>query len=310
MHYKCLTIIASVLLITLVAGCTGRPTTPGTPSPTPDPVQPSPIPSNDNNDQSTPPDESSDLTREQKEGIDEVLTDVQALAGAYGTLDSLTDTQLDWTALLNQRRTTLFGSCPQVSIDASTSGIGLVFDFGTTGCTSIATGGKTVSGSASISVSPDSTYLAAIDFNDLTIAGQAVSGGIDAGLEVNSDGVLIDGSCSITTAEVGTVSGEAGVLLGRDGTISIVTASLAFVDADGAPAFDVTLDDIVVDAVVNQSVIPESGTASFEIPNPGPGPETWTVVITFTAESPTTHTVLVSIEGAPAFEYEFPDTTP
>ena len=65
------------------------------------------------------------------------------------------------------------------------------------------------------------------------------------------------------------------------------------------------MGEVVIDGQGNGNFIPESGVATVTLPNEDQifGPDSTTMKVTFTAQTPTTGIVLVSVNGAPAIEY-------
>jgi hypothetical protein len=240
------------------------------------------------------------LTQARKDAVALVSEQLSTAAAALGTCSSLTDSQLDLNTIA---QTGVFGTCPEISFNASAASASIIFDFGDAGCSGPATGNQTVSGSLGLTITRGARQ-AVIESEQLTIAGKTVSGRLDVVLSSDSGSVTLTGAGTIATAGVGSVSGDFTLVIGADGTLTLDTANLNV--TDGTQSLAAELEGLVSDPVGNGNFIPESGTATFDIPNEGPGPATVTIVVTFTADTPVNGTVNVKIGDAAESEYQIP----
>ncbi len=241
----------------------------------------------------------SSLSETQQAAVTQVVKQVTATAAALGTCSALTDHRVDPNDIAVSGG---FGECPQVSFSASTLQAQLLLSFGTDGCSGAATGGQTVQGAVEATVTR-ATRSAAITFTDLQYNSQAITGGLGVTLRAAPDeAIVLDGTCNISTARLGTVAGNITVAMTAAGVMTIRTGEVAV--AGATASYQVTLTDVVVDPVTNGNFIPQSGSARFVVPSEGgPGPTQLTVVVTFTSQSPVNGTVQVQVQSLPAETY-------
>jgi hypothetical protein len=241
------------------------------------------------------------LTAAQKDAAAAVTTQLEALGAVWGTCSELSTTSLDLN-LTSQNGT--FGECPAVTlVSTAPQSVMMKLDFGATGCSSTATANQTVSGAVKISMTRG-TRTASIEFESLTVSGKAITGTVSATLATMTNGVRMTGTCDIMTAQVGSASGSLTVEITKDGLITLTTGDVTV--SDGTTSYAVALAGIVCDSINNGNFLPESGTATFEVPNEGRGPATLTVVVTFTSQTPVDGTVQVSIAGSQPVTYRLP----
>jgi hypothetical protein len=241
------------------------------------------------------------LTTAQKTAVSDVAEQTAALGSVWGTCSRLATTDLGLNPVAQDGT---FGECPSVSLlmpDPQSLTVNL--EFGIEGCSGPATGGYTVSGSVNITISRG-TQAASVVFDDLALDNQAVTGSVTASLERSDDAVTLTGTCDIATAQVGSAEGSITVEITTAGLITITTADATL--STGSATYDVALANVVLDPLNNGNFWPESGTATFEVPNDGPGPDTLTVVVTFSDQTPVDGTVQVTVEGAGPYTYQIP----
>jgi hypothetical protein len=242
-----------------------------------------------------------ELTTAQKDAVTAVAAQLQALGAVWGTCSELASTPLDLNPT-SQNGT--FGDCPAVTlVSTGPQTLAMKLDFGATGCSSNATANQTVSGAVKISMTRG-TRTASIEFEDLTVAGKAITGTVSVTLDTLANGVRLAGTCDITTAQIGSASGSLTVEITKDGLITLTTGDVTV--SDGTTSYAVALANLVCDPLNNGNFLPESGTATFEVPNEGRGPATLTVVVTFTSQTPVHGTVPVSIAGSQPVAYQLP----
>lgn len=194
-----------------------------------------------------------------------------------------------------------FGSCPAVVFVASAPTAAIQFDFGT-GCTA---GAQTVAGALELRVTRTSRTLD-VTFDEFRVAERAVTGAVSVALSRLGDSVTLAGEFDLATAGVGALDGSGDVTITRAGVVSINSADATVTAADGT-AYRVVLDGCVIDPATHGNFIPQAGTATFELPTDGAGPDLVTVVVRFDADSPSTGVVRVQVGTAPAVDFTLPD---
>ncbi len=241
------------------------------------------------------------LTTAQKTAVGDVAEQTAALGSVWGTCSGLSTTDLNLNPVAQDATV---GECPSVSLlmpDPQSLTVNL--EFGIEGCSGPATGGQTISGSVNITISRG-TQSASVVFDDLALDDQAVTGTVTATLEKTDAAVTFTGTCDITTAQVGSTEGSITVAITTAGLITITSADATL--STGTATYDVALANVVLDPLNNGNFWPESGTATFEVPNDGPGPDTLTVVVTFSEQTPVDGTVQVTVAGAGPYTYQIP----
>jgi hypothetical protein len=278
-------IMLSGMMALLIAGC---PRGGNTDTNTPDTNTP------DTND---PNAAAAQLTETQATAVDFVVNQLAAAGAAWGTFASLSDARLDPNTMGFYNT---YGTCPIVTFIAADSAA-IQFDFGT-GCSSTATGGMTISGSANVSL-VRATRAVTVTFQNLTIATNSLTGTLTATLQRVTNGAALNGQCNLTTANIRTVSGQITVQFTTDGLITIPSATVTF--THGTVTQDVTLSNAVLDPINNHNFLPEAGTATFAMPAEG-GSGTVLIVVTFGASTPVDGTVQVKIGAAAPGQYKIP----
>lgn len=234
-----------------------------------------------------------ELSETQAAAIDAAFNDMVAFYTFFGSVNELTEARLAIDVL---PQIDLFGDCPRVSLVNDGTTAVIAFDF-KTGCGTGATGGLTVAGGLSITVTLASrtTVIESKATNMLTIDGVSYEGkltftqtrsGGTVTLTGQSDGVTIDG--------VGEVSGDLVVTINQGGRITV--EGTLTVD-DGSTMRAVTLDGVEVDPVSNGNFLPSAGAMAF-------AEGSSEIVVTFSADTPTTREVQVSINGSAEITYE------
>lgn len=252
-------------------------------------------PNDPNTGGNTPP----TLTAAQQAVINTVTEQLTAAAAIFSTSGALANAQLD---LDSMSAIGAFGTCPAVAFVASSETATAQFDFGS-GCSVPTTGGHTISGAVTLTIARGSRS-ATLNFNQLTIDGNAITGTMNVTVQAISGGVRLTGTCNLATATVGTINGSITIELTTNGLVTIGAGSVTV--SDGSTAHSVTLANLVLDPVNNGNFVPEAGTATFQVPDGGSGAATLTAVVTFDAQSPQDGTVQVKLGNAPAVEYQIP----
>ena len=103
----------------------------------------------------------------------------------------------------------------------------------------------------------------------------------------------------------GTITGEMRVEINLvTGDVLIPWAEGESTDASG-DTYGFSLEDVHSDPVGNVNFLPDAGTATLVLGTEGPG--ALTMEITFTEDTPTDGTVLVSVNGSPPVELSLED---
>lgn len=192
------------------------------------------------------------------------------------------------------------GTCPAVESVTGEDHVDLTLTYAP-GCTA-GGGEQTLAGVVSVAFTP-STNSGTVTFEDFAIDGRAVTGTVGFTIDNPEAGPL---EPRVSTVDVDLTYEDAGRI---DGLLT-ATFSLAGVRFDTTdqgvdltdPAnttYTIYLNQLRVDVGGNGNAVPEFGTASFDIPNEGPGPDTLAISIRFDAQSPATGRVYVSVNDSP-----------
>ncbi len=228
------------------------------------------------------------------EAVALVAEQLVTAAAALGTCTPLADPRID----LGVNKYGSWGQCPVIAYVSGSLYAAIHVDYGDAGCSAPFMAGRWVIGGGG-TIIVQSTHTADVRFLDLVVGGRAVSGGLKATL-ANGGGIArLSGTCVIDTAGVGRTAGELAVTLSQDGALILSSGELAM--DDGGARYTVTPAGVAIDPVANGNFVPGGGSVAFAI-----GGVAESVVMTFTAESPQTGTVLVSVDGGAAYEYQVP----
>ena len=243
-----------------------------------------------------PPDGDPTLTDAQRAAVDDVVAEMQALGLTLASFS-------DFNATVPEDRT-----CPatEVSFSSECALVATTHDYGS-GCTTDSFAGATISGSVIVCRTGAAFDGIAVVFESLSIGGTTITGSVTLTFTDDmTDGAALEGTIDLATSTGGSVQGS--ILFTyefTDGTLVIPEAELAF-NAAGGDSYAATIDGVEMDPVDHGSFIPQAGTLTFDIPNDGLGPDTVTMVVTFTAQSPVDGTVDVSVAGSAGIEYQIP----
>ncbi len=196
--------------------------------------------------------------------------------------------------------------CPTVELgEIDLTGATATFDYGD-GCPSDLFDGATVSGSVvlTLGISPPAIGL---DYLAFSFSGRTIDGTVGIAISGNeAETRSFETAIDLTTEELGTVDGDITVTSEDtiDGLELVITEGTLQVTDDATNRFyEATLTGLVSNLAANGNFVPESGTVAFEIAGEGPGGSDLLVVVTFTAESPSTGVVLVQVGSLPQTEY-------
>ncbi len=199
-----------------------------------------------------------------------------------------------------------FSDCPtfQTGIDADSQQATVMLDFGG-GCSPVLYPDVSVSGSigGAVTIGPFSINLTLDSFS---VGGDTIDGEIELAFVKEDGSVGFTGDMDLSSSAGGSVTLES-VQWALDTTTGVVTMSGTGIgeEPDG-DVYLIELDEIVIDGQGNGNFIPESGVVTVTLPNEDLvfGPDSTSLGVTFTSQTPTTGIVLVSVNGAAAIEYQ------
>jgi len=236
------------------------------------------------------------LTEEQKAAVKFVAEQLRAANAVFATLHPLSDPQMNLNTI---GQIGVFGTCPRTSFVSNADSVVASIKFDPA-CAANITANKTVGGELSIRITR-ATRAAAIEFKNLVVAGKAITGRIDATIQARTGGITATGTCLITTADVGTVSGTFTMQIDNTGKLTFTTAALTTVS--GSTSQLVALTDVLYNPVTTASFLPTAGTAGFNVGNDA-------LLMTFATQTPTNGTVQVKVGTGTAGNYQIPDLVP
>jgi hypothetical protein len=222
--------------------------------------------------------------------VDAVVPQIEAAAAALGVLTALADAR----CTLAPNSQDEYGVCPTTRWAASAENALVAVDYGA-GCRSAATAQEFFVGNLAMVV-PRSTYEAELEYVAFRVDGRTVTGHFVVQLTAFGGGVATAGDCEINTSGLGTTSGQFGLSAAAPGGTFQLAGSLDL----GGYGSDVAVS---VNPVGHENFIPQGGTLAFSAVDGG---ASHAVVVTFTAGSPVTGVVLVSVDGGAAVEYQAP----
>jgi hypothetical protein len=227
-------------------------------------------------------------------------SDQDAIAAAVAAFESATNTvNTTQNVAQEEEQTALDTGCPTVEFSASNTGglnLAVSVDFGDS-CTP-STGFDTCGGTASGTLSA-LTQTLTLNFESLNCDSKSLNGVVEFGFATTESSVSVTGDWDIAYTE-----GESTVGLDATGEatfdftqLSTTFVSLTGVIDDNGDQYACEASNVVTSYFNNDNFIPESG----EIALSGNGIKNMTVI--FDADSPSTGTVQVSINGGEPFTY-------
>lgn len=238
------------------------------------------------------------LTTAQQSAVGQVSRMIEALGQASGSMSSLEDSQVK----VGDFQAVTFGTCPAVAIERTANTATITLDFGD-GCDAPATADLTVRGRITLSVRV-STGQATVNFDGFAIASRSIDGTADVEISRESGGVKLNGTIDLDIEGVGAIDGDFIALIRSNGTITIDFADVDLTTATSV--FQVVLESLVSDPLTNNTFVPQSGRATFEVPSETNADQTETVVVTFDDQSPVDGSVSVTVEGGQSIDYTIP----
>ncbi len=238
-----------------------------------------------------------ELTDEQEETVDDAVDATTTFLELFAALGSAELPSTGDGPIVITPST----GCPTVSIEQGAATV----DFGD-GCTPALYPDTTFAGSMTVQVNDDQTVT--ITFNDLAVDGETINGTAVASISEEGDLVIVEADVNVTITSgnqtftyTGVITVEVNMVTGE---VFIPTADLEATDESG-DTYAIILTDVHSDPVNNVNFLPDSGTATIVMGTEGPG--ALTMEITFTENTPTDGTVLVSINGSPPITMSLED---
>jgi hypothetical protein len=196
------------------------------------------------------------------------------------------------------------GARPTVNVTRPGDGtLAVTVDYGATPVQT--PGGRSVSGSFVVSLNA-AARTATITLHTLTVDGRAVSGAVTlSGVEFTRPGLRYTATLDLTFSGWGRIAGTLNIVRSGGTTTGFtIPAADLTVTPDGGPAYDGALRDLAIDPAANGSFVPSAGTATVSYQTTVLGRTvTTTALITYSAQSPATGQVTLSLNGAPAVPY-------
>jgi len=193
--------------------------------------------------------------------------------------------------------------CPTVTTSLD-DGLIVQLDYGTA-CNPALYPPATLSGRVAAAIE-NSTGLLSFGFEDFSLDDFTLNGTLSAAKSVAGGVVTFDATLDLTLEGVGTIRGDFLLSFGtRTAETTLVSATLTLTD-DQDFSVMASLADVLISPVTYQSFRPYAGSAVFDVANPGPGPETITVTVVFTEQTPEDGTVIVTAGNGEPIEYTPP----
>ncbi len=244
--------------------------------------------------------DSTTLTEGEADAIEAAVTSSSSLAQAAVTSQNASSTGDDDSAqtLPDISGDITFGTCPVVSLSASSEGV-LTFtvniDFGT-GCAFPGTDDYLCSGSAGGTVSQSDRSLE-LTFDQLSCNDEALNGSAGLVYERSGTDVLLTGDWNLTAVVGDDTAATDGTGTCGYGTSDFVTTISTFdgTVSDSIETWNLLIDNVLVSYPNTGSSIPYSGEATVS------GNSIRTLAVRFGETSPSTGDVEISIAGSPFF---------
>ncbi len=247
--------------------------------------------SNDNgNDNDGGGDDQPELTQAQQEAVDAVVSSLASLAATLGAAAEAANPPSGGGSAGEF-------DCPAISFSDGA----ITLDYGD-GCSPILYPDLTVSGSVSGEVSLQEQTIA-LTFEDFTVENDVINGTIDASFAREAGIITLEASIDLALDSDSAIVGDITVLIDEQtGEITITTGQVAI--SEGGTTYETTLTDVHFDPVGTGTILPDSGSASFELSDSSGTTE---IAITFTQQTPVDLTVLVSVNGGPSIPVTLTD---
>ncbi len=248
------------------------------------------------NQQEEEEDQEPTLTEEEAEAVDAAVAVVSDLADLFASLGAGDLPEIgDGSATLPDQ----LPECPTLSLE----GTQLAIDYGD-GCSPTLYPDSTVSGSIAGEINLAGRTIT-FTLNDFSIDEQTIDGTVEASVSQQGDLLILETTVNVTFSDAeqtvtytGDVTAELDLVTGE---LFIPSADVAATDQAG-DTYAVEVDDVHIDLV---EVLPDSGTVTVILGTQGPG--ALTVAVTFTEQTPTNGTVLVSVNGSPPITLSLDD---
>ncbi|MBC8143613.1 MAG: hypothetical protein H7Y38_19455 [Armatimonadetes bacterium] len=305
----------------LTAGCGGgSDTTTATPTQTTSPIGTAPVPNPPTGTIPAPtvpaptvnPDGTITVITPPSEPLDTPLSAEDTEAVAQANEESVTvNAALEQTTYLTETEggrsvTRAEGEYPKISVDRTETGFVLTVDYGTTPV--VTPNGNEITGVFTLTRSRVEK-TGTLAFSNVTINGRSITGSVSlTRLEVSRESVSATRTYDITVGGVGRSVGSSDTVAERETRLfTVLTGSSVFTDAETGKSITTVPANLVINPTVNRNFVPQSGSRSITYPvTVGNRTVNVTAVATFSAQSPTTGIVSVSVNGATAQDYTLP----
>lgn len=239
---------------------------------------------------------SGSLSEEEQAAVDLVMVQLEAMAATASGM-----TELFNSASFNpEDGDAEFGECPHVTAHREGTSGSIILDFSEEGCSGGALGDTTAKGTITLEYSIDNApqVTVAATFDMFSVEGTSIDGEVSGEATLSASGSAISATFSLDTSN-GSIGGQVTISGGGETEgITIPEGQVTFVNNQGT-GYVVTLEGIVINPSQNGNIIPSSGTVAISAVE-----DDLEITVTFTADSPQTGVVLVSVGGLPAVEYQ------
>lgn len=238
-----------------------------------------------------------ELTDMQKQAVEDGMKQLIAVVEAQQAGLPATD-QLD----LSDGAT--IGTCPAVSLTIVEGMLQFVLDYGD-GCMNDVHGDDVLRGILAVTANAVGRTFSMV-FDEISVDGRSVDGVIDLLFARSEASGSAEATFNVTTSEVGTAEGALTVVVGPEqGAIAWESGAYTVTKLD-ATTYEATCEQVTFHPLTNGNLFPDGGSATFVVPNDGVGPETLTIAVTFSEQTPVDGTVQVAVGSAAAVNYQIP----
>lgn len=240
------------------------------------------------------------LTGEQEQAVESVTRLTKFLAGTAGSFSEIT--RLDNLLGLLAGQIFNSGNCPRLT--ARQQGIGLAVDFDYTGgCgNSPLAGGRAVSGALNLGFDL-LQFQGTLGFNQFALAGHPVNGSIGLRPIDKRFGQMRILLNQLQIGEVGTLSGESGLVFSTDGSMAMRDGQIQMRDLLNTE-FGVKLSELAFDPGRFGNPLPFAGQVAFVVPLKLLAIDSVELRVGFSEETPRNGMVSVGVGPLGPFRYK------
>ena len=237
------------------------------------------------------------LTDAQARAVDAAVNGVGTLGKALAAVEPSSDATTDTTSAQT------FPNCPEVDLQLSDGAFTVTLDYGES-CSPLLFPDAVFSGvvSGSLSVA-QGQFTIGYEFDAFTIDDQSLDGFIEGSIARSGDIVTLGLEADLTASEGNNIVADLSADVNKSNGLITIDDSTATMTEAAVGTVDVVYEGIIIDYPNHGNFIPEAGTATFVLPNDGPGPDTVTIIVEFTEETPATRTVLVTVGESGPIEH-------